>query len=111
MKAAIYPGSFDPVTFGHLDVYKRQGGNAPYGNVNPYNGNAPYGNGTPYNGNVPYGNAPDSNGNPYGGNAPDSNGSSYGGKDVYKRQLLWRRHHGRGGTEAEGQNRSGISFL
>src|SRR5574344_2649010 len=23
MKAAIYPGSFDPVTFGHLDVIKR----------------------------------------------------------------------------------------
>ena len=23
MKAAIYPGSFDPVTYGHLDVIKR----------------------------------------------------------------------------------------
>ena len=23
MKAAIYPGSFDPVTFGHLDVIRR----------------------------------------------------------------------------------------
>ena len=23
MKAAIYPGSFDPVTFGHLDIIKR----------------------------------------------------------------------------------------
>ncbi len=23
MRAAIYPGSFDPVTFGHLDVIKR----------------------------------------------------------------------------------------
>ncbi|MCM1144368.1 MAG: pantetheine-phosphate adenylyltransferase [Blautia sp.] len=23
MKAAIYPGSFDPVTFGHLDIVKR----------------------------------------------------------------------------------------
>ena len=23
MKKAIYPGSFDPVTFGHLDVIKR----------------------------------------------------------------------------------------
>ena len=23
MKSAIYPGSFDPVTFGHLDVIKR----------------------------------------------------------------------------------------
>lgn len=30
MKAAIYPGSFDPVTYGHLDVIKRaaeSGGN------------------------------------------------------------------------------------
>ena len=24
MKAAIYPGSFDPVTFGHLDVIRRE---------------------------------------------------------------------------------------
>ena len=23
MKAAIYPGSFDPVTYGHLDVIRR----------------------------------------------------------------------------------------
>ena len=23
MKRAVYPGSFDPVTFGHLDVMKR----------------------------------------------------------------------------------------
>ena len=23
MKSAIYPGSFDPVTYGHLDVIKR----------------------------------------------------------------------------------------
>ena len=23
MKSAIYPGSFDPVTFGHLDVIRR----------------------------------------------------------------------------------------
>ena len=23
MKAAIYPGSFDPVTYGHLDIIKR----------------------------------------------------------------------------------------
>ncbi|MDD6201627.1 MAG: adenylyltransferase/cytidyltransferase family protein, partial [Lachnospiraceae bacterium] len=23
MEAAIYPGSFDPVTFGHLDVIER----------------------------------------------------------------------------------------
>jgi len=23
MKAAIYPGSFDPVTFGHLDIIRR----------------------------------------------------------------------------------------
>ena len=23
MKRAVYPGSFDPVTFGHLDVIKR----------------------------------------------------------------------------------------
>ena len=23
MKKAVYPGSFDPVTFGHLDVIKR----------------------------------------------------------------------------------------
>lgn len=26
MKAAIYPGSFDPVTYGHLDVIKRASG-------------------------------------------------------------------------------------
>ena len=23
MKAAIYPGSFDPVTYGHLDIIRR----------------------------------------------------------------------------------------
>ena len=23
MKTAVYPGSFDPVTFGHLDIIKR----------------------------------------------------------------------------------------
>ena len=23
MKRAIYPGSFDPITFGHLDIIKR----------------------------------------------------------------------------------------
>ena len=26
MKAAIYPGSFDPVTFGHLDIIRRAAG-------------------------------------------------------------------------------------
>ncbi|MBN1500182.1 MAG: adenylyltransferase/cytidyltransferase family protein, partial [Spirochaetes bacterium] len=26
MKIAIYPGSFDPVTNGHLDIIKRAGG-------------------------------------------------------------------------------------
>lgn len=26
MKRAIYPGSFDPVTFGHLDIIRRSAG-------------------------------------------------------------------------------------
>ena len=26
MKTAIYPGSFDPITFGHLDVIRRSAG-------------------------------------------------------------------------------------